>query len=151
MQEYFIRAMHLTQVTTACCEQPDRYGSAIFRGFDMMEWKVSRHRHLFGIAIVQRSNVKSAAERRGIGPAAIRKEVVLPWTPMATPRKTRWFWPIGAGGTVNDTGYESISGNRISNCKRFGLNFNCLSSSTDGIHGPVRPMAAHQLELMGDV
>jgi len=113
----------------------------------MLGWKVSRHRHPFGFAIVQRSSVKGAAERRGIGPAAIRKEVVLPWTPMATLRKTRWFWPIGAGGTVNDTGYESISGNRISNCKHFGPNFNCLSSSTDRTHNPVRPMAAHQLGM----
>jgi hypothetical protein len=112
----------------------------------MLDCEVSRHRLLFGIAIVRRGSVTSAAERRGLRPAAIRKEVMVPCESVAV-RRFNTFGNTLVGFGESAGMWETTSAAKIRN-QRTNLPSVSLNSSatTDGGHNPGRPMAAHQLK-----
>jgi hypothetical protein len=113
-----------------------------------VELKVSRHRLHFGIAIVPQGGVTSAAQRRGQSLAAIRKEVMLPCVSVAEDRRFSLFGSMRAGHGEIVGMWETTSAAKIRNQRISLPSANLISSETDGVHGPTRPMAAHQLDSM---
>ena len=108
------------------------------------EMEVGRHRHLCRVAIVRHGRVTGPAARRGIGPAAIRKE----GRPCASVVKARSMFSFGSmrvGWMGNAFECGSTRRAPIQRSTRRQPIGNFTSGSTDAQHTRVRPMAAHQL------
>jgi hypothetical protein len=114
----------------------------------MLVLKASRHRLLFGFAIVPQDGVTSAVQRRGQSLAAIRKEVMLPCVSVAEDRKFSLFGSMRAGYGEIVGVWATTGAARTRNQQTDAPIGNSNSSTTtDRIHSPVRPMVAHQLRI----
>ncbi len=112
----------------------------------MLEWKVSRHRRLCSIAIMQRDSVIRRGRKAGIRPGC-ELQGAVPCASMVAGRRTCWFINIGAGAAGSSNEWRKPFVRHLTRWRYDGRKTNYHSACRIGSHKPILPMAAHQLDL----